>query len=93
MIVPKEGPSIDVVMTPTDSSMIHSYGYDAATKTLYVRFIRGMKLYSYANFPEDLYQTMRQAVSAGKFFNQRVVKVYTGVFVPEMPFSVCWLVY
>jgi len=66
-----------------DSKVIQSYGYSEETKALYIRFVHGKKLYSYANFPADLYQAMREAVSAGKFFQQRIVKLYDGKYINE----------
>ena len=66
-----------------DSKVIQSYGYSEETKALYIRFVHGKKLYSYANFPADLYQSMREAPSAGRFFQQRIVKIYNGAFIDE----------
>ena len=66
-----------------DSKVIHSYGYDAETKALFIRFVHGRKLYRYDNFPVDLHHGMREAVSAGKFFQQRIVKLYDGKYINE----------
>lgn len=70
-------------LTKSDSSVIAEYGYDEKAKSLFIRFVHGRKLWRYDNFPADLYQTMREAISVGKFFNQRIVKTYTGVYLPE----------
>ena len=70
-------------MTLCASTLIHSYGYDEDTKTLFIRFVHGRKLYRYPGYPADLYQAMREAVSVGKFFSQRIVKNYTGEFIRE----------
>ena len=65
------------------SSLLSGYGYSQETSTLYLRFKYQGKLYSYANFPLDQYQALREAVSIGKFVSQQVVKKYQGVYVPE----------
>ena len=70
-------------MRSATSSLINSYGYDAETKQLFVRFVHGMKLYRYDNFPADLFNSMTEAVSPGKFFTQRVRSLYTGYFLLE----------
>ena len=70
-------------MTLTDSKMIHSYGYDENARALFVRFVHGRALYRYDNFPPDLYQSMREAVSAGKFFHQRISPIYQGVLIKD----------
>ena len=66
-----------------DSKVIHSYGYDEETKALFIRFVHGRKLYRYDNFPADMYQSMREAVSAGKYFGQHIVKNYEGHYIKE----------
>ena len=71
------------VMTLCDSKMIHSYGYNPETKQLFVRFVHGRKLYRYDDFPADMHKTMREAVSAGKYFSQHVVKQYHGIYIKE----------
>ncbi len=70
-------------MVLCESAMIHSFGYDAQAHQLFVRFVHGRKLYRYDSFPEDQYQSMREAVSPGKFFSQRVVKIYQGEYIKE----------
>ena len=84
MIIPETGASIDVTMIPVESKMLHSFGYDATTSTLYARFIHGMKLYSYAGVPLDVFDAMRAAVSPGKAFNASIVKRYEGKFIKEV---------
>ena len=50
-----------------DSSMIDSYSYDAEDQTLEVTFNKG-GTYSYSGVPEHVFEAMKQAPSAGKFF-------------------------
>ena len=70
-------------MRSCTSSLINSYGYDAETKQLFVRFVHGMKLYRYDGFPAYLFNSMTEAVSPGKFFTQRVRNLYTGNYILE----------
>lgn len=53
------------------SSIVSAVGYDAATTTLAVRFTDGSE-YHYSDVPEDVYQGLLAADSAGAYFNQYV---------------------
>uniref|UniRef100_A0A6M3KH50 Putative RNA binding domain protein n=1 Tax=viral metagenome TaxID=1070528 RepID=A0A6M3KH50_9ZZZZ len=70
-------------MTLCESKVVHSYGYDTETAALFVRFVHGRKLYRYDNYPPDMYQALREAVSVGKFVSGRVVHNYPGEFIRE----------
>ena len=54
-------------MIPVSSSNLASVGYDATSKTLYVRFHKG-GTYSYSNVPESVYHGLMNAPSKGRFF-------------------------
>ncbi len=69
-----------IPMTPCESSQIQSYGYDAASKTLAVRFQRGQKVYHYPNVEPDLAAQFIGAESKGKAFGQ---------FIKPLPFTCC----
>lgn len=78
-----DGTLLDVDMTACVSKVIDTYGYDEATSTLYIRFQHGKKLYAYSGFPADMHNSMREAVSAGKYFQQHIVKNYHGNYINE----------
>lgn len=58
-------------MTPlkeVDSSLIHSHGYDHASRTLAIVFRNGGKRYEYRDVPPDVAEQLDKADSAGKAF-------------------------
>ncbi len=83
MIIPLNSPALDVAMIPATSTMLAEYGW--LDGTLYMRFIHKRALYRYPGVPRDLFDTMKSSPSPGKFFNTRIVKVYDGKFVAELP--------
>lgn len=60
-----------IPLTPCESSLFDSHGYDAATKTLALRFKTGTKV---ALYPSDNDEAAEFAASPskGKFWNQRI---------------------
>ena len=58
-----------------DSSMIEEFSYDDETQTLTVTFCKG-GTYSYADVPEDVFQSMKDASSVGRFFLQNIKGQY-----------------
>ena len=62
-------------MNLVDSSLLHSIGYDAQTKTLFVNFLNG-GLYRYENVPQKVYDDFQAAESAGKFFLTKIKGQY-----------------
>lgn len=79
----KSASAIPAMTLCPDSKVIHSYGYNQETKALFIRFVHGRKLYRYDNFPADMHQSMREAVSSGKYFSQHIVKNYQGAYINE----------
>jgi hypothetical protein len=61
--------------TPVGSSQVVSFGYDAKSKILEVEFQRSA-VYQYANVPEEVYQGMINAPSAGSYLNQKIKGIY-----------------
>ncbi len=57
------------------SSDIAGVGYDTASHTLYVRFLKG-GTYSYFNVPEIIYRNLMNAPSKGKYFAANIRKSY-----------------
>jgi hypothetical protein len=62
---------MNMTMSPIKSSQIEAVGYDAASKTLAVKFVRGTT-YSYRDVPAETYTQMMAAESIGKFFGQNI---------------------
>jgi len=58
-----------------NSSMIETYSYDDDTQTLEVTFMKG-GTYSYSGVPEDVFQSMKDADSCGRFFLQNIKGQY-----------------
>lgn len=75
-------PAVNIHMTPVTSSQIQAIGYDAATKTLAVRFVdkpaKGDKpaeagsLYHYANVELDQFLEFSEAESTGSYFIRKI---------------------
>jgi len=59
-------------MIPVSSRNLLAVGYDIADSTLYVRFRRGGRTYSYANVPDSVYEALMAASSKGRYFNYRI---------------------
>ena len=59
-------------LTPVTSSLLESVGYDAATRTLSVRFKTTGARYRYTQVPPDVFDELRSAESAGQYFNQKI---------------------
>jgi hypothetical protein len=62
-----------IALTAVVSSQIHAIGYDPATGTLAVQFLRkGLPAgtYNYSGVPQDLYDQFAAAESKGKFFSE-----------------------
>lgn len=53
------------------SSDLQRVGYDAASKTLYIRFHSG-GVYSYASVPPAVYNDLLAAPSKGKYFHANI---------------------
>jgi len=53
------------------SSNVASVGYDSATQTLEVEFLKG-QTYQYFDVPEALFREMLAAPSVGSYFNQNI---------------------
>jgi len=60
------------------SSVIRSFGYDAASSTLEIEFNSGA-IWHYLHVPARVYNKMRSADSYGEFFNEWIKDRYTEV--------------
>lgn len=49
------------------SSMLASYGYDAATKTLTVKFLKGGKTYHYSGVSPEIAEGLGKSTSPGGY--------------------------
>ncbi len=61
----------------TPSSMIKNAGYDPATQRLEVEFFATGNVYIYRNVPQEVFDALMSAPSAGKYFNANIAKKYT----------------
>ena len=61
--------------TDVDSSMIHSYDYDADMQALHVKFHSG-RVASLQKVPPDIASQFAAAESKGKFFHTRLRDQY-----------------
>lgn len=64
-----------MLLVPVASSDISAMGYDPDGNELQVQFTTG-RIYSYPNFPPDLYQQFVMAPSKGSFFAMFIKKIY-----------------
>ena len=62
-------------MISVDSRDLESVGYDASSKTLYVRFHKG-GTYSYSNVPDHIYRGLMSAPSKGQYFRANIRTTY-----------------
>lgn len=58
-----------------DSSALDSATYDNTTLTL--KFVSG-DIYSYSNVPSNIFEGLRSADSAGKYFRNNIINSYVG---------------
>lgn len=68
-------PKCTIPMTPCESSQLCEFGYDAATKTLAIRFNgrSGEKtVYTYAEVPPEVFAGLQEAESKGKYFGSAI---------------------
>ena len=56
---------------PVSSSDIASLGYDPATETLEIEF-HATGVYRYFSVPAEVFETLRNTPSPGKFFRQNI---------------------
>ena len=66
-----------ITLTHCKSSNIQAHGYDAATKTLAIKFTSGT-LYHYKHVPSDVADGMTNCKSVGSYFAQVVRPAFTG---------------
>lgn len=59
-----------------DSSMINTIGFQSGT--LEVEFSSG-KTYQYFGVPDEVFEDMKNSVSMGKFFNQKIKSTYDSI--------------
>lgn len=67
--------SKSICMQNCKSSQIAAYGYDAATKTMAVRFKSG-GLYHYTGVPQEVFDKMQASESVGSFLHKHIKGQY-----------------
>lgn len=61
--------------TPLASSNLSAMRYDEQTRLLQIRFLSG-RTYDFKDVPADVADGLKQADSAGKYFNNSIKGVY-----------------
>jgi hypothetical protein len=74
----KHHPAPVIHLTAVKSSTISHHGYDAATKTLAIKFSSGLE-YRYHNVPQDVADKLGKAKSVGGFFASDIRNSFNGV--------------
>jgi hypothetical protein len=69
---------------PVDSSSLTSLGYDARKHLLEVEFRNG-GVYRYMDVPEEEFDALRHADSAGRYLNQEIKPFYSVIKVRSRP--------
>ena len=64
-------------MRSVDSSAVEAVGYDADTRTLYVRYADG-DTYAYDDVPPDVHRWLLRSDSIGGYLNRVVKPAYAG---------------
>lgn len=67
----------EIEMKPVTSSALKALGYDAATKTMHVEFPTGVR-WTYADVPQDAFDSVVNAESIGREFRSRIKGLYQG---------------
>jgi hypothetical protein len=62
-----------VALERVASSALHSIGYDAAKKTLHIRFASGGATYEYPDISQAQYDALMAAESKGSHFRQHIL--------------------
>lgn len=62
---------MEIEMEPIESSNLREVGYDPDSKTLAIIFNSGMK-YHYHDVPQETFDELKEAESAGKYFNANI---------------------
>ena len=63
-----------IPMNPVKSTQVESIGYDAASKTLAVKFIRTPSTYRYHDVSPEKFAELQNAESVGSFVHHNFVK-------------------
>lgn len=70
-LLTERGKSLRVLREVVESSSLRSIGYDRKTQTLEVEFTSG-GIYRYDDVPAQVWAELRQSLSKGKFFQERI---------------------
>lgn len=65
------------------STVIGTIDYDAATQSLWIRFVTNQRRYLYAGVPPELADAFRHAFSKGTFFNRHIRDQYDATLVDD----------
>lgn len=74
----KKPADLVIGLKPCKSSNISAYGYDAASKTLAIKFSSGLT-YHYGKVEPDVFERLGKAKSVGSFFASDIRNAFTGV--------------
>jgi hypothetical protein len=65
------------------STVIGQIDYDAATRSLWVRFVTNGRRYLYSGVEPDVHAAFRRAFNKGAFFNRRIRDRYEATLVDD----------
>ena len=60
---------------PVASSNIKSIAYNEEQRVLEIEFVRG-GIYAYSNVPKDVYESLKNAPSTGKYFIKYIKEIF-----------------
>jgi hypothetical protein len=72
-------------MQGVDSSNIGAVGYDADEQVLFVTFRSNNRHYRYSEVPPDIYTSLLEAGSIGRYFNSNIRDIYDYTEIDAIP--------
>lgn len=76
--------TVTINYQPCQSSQIEAWGYDAASQTLGIKFVRGAT-YHYIGVSQEVADSFAKAESAGKFFGGSIKNKFNYERQPDQP--------
>lgn len=68
--------AVNVQMVDVDSTLIQQVGYDAASRTLVIKFVTDGSVYEYYDVPQEVYEALMAAESKGRYFTRHIKNKY-----------------
>jgi len=73
-----ENRTLNLYFRPVTSSQIKEVAYDQKSETLYIRFKKNDKTYSYTPISKKTHQEMMKSDSVGKYFHKHIKSKING---------------